>query len=194
MITRPFKSAAGFCPHISFFLSFYQGLQGLSQEFGDALVSPSRRPAYLLWCVFLFPPLSPLPPKTLPQAPGLILLQLDQIWPFSIIWEQWIPDYYSLLLHGELLSFSDKTFFSVLLKIGSLLMWKVWVGSAGKLKCDVRTMLENSYYSGDIVNRGKNYLKNCRFISFRCLTMFWRNQDLPHSKDYLFTSNWFQWQ
>lgn len=148
----------------------------------------------VLWCVCLLPPLSPLPPKTLPQAPGLILLQLDQIWPFSIIWEQWIPDYYSLLLHGELLSFSDKTFFSVLLKIGSLLMWKVWVGSAGKLKCDVRTMLENSYYSGDIVNRGKNYLKNCRFISFCCLTMFWRNQDLPHSKDYLFTSNWFQWQ
>lgn len=113
----------------------------------------------VLWCVCLLPPLSPLRPKTLLRAPGLILPQMDQVWPFSIIWEHWIPHYYALLLYGELLSFSAKTFFSVLQEFSSLLMWKVWVGSAGKLKCDVRTVLEDSYYSGDIVNRGKKLLE-----------------------------------
>lgn len=76
---------------------------------------------------------------------------------------------------------------SVLQKFISSFMWKVWVGSAGKLKCDVRTVLENSYYSGDVGNRGKNHLKNCRLISVGCLRMFCRNKVLCHSKDYMFT-------
>lgn len=138
-------SAAGFCPHTNFFLNFYQDLQDMLHQFGDILISFKKTPVIFtaLWCTCLLPPLSPLPPKTLLQAPGLILLQLDQVWPFSIIWEHWINDYYAWVLYGELFSFSAKTFFSVLQKFTSLLMWKIWVSSAGKLKCDVRTVLKN---------------------------------------------------